>query len=42
LQINSVTIGPFTNFKSLVKAIQDKSDLTGVTARIGAMGELLL
>jgi flagellar hook-associated protein FlgK len=42
LQINSVAIGPFTNFKSLVKAIQDKSDLTGVTARIGSRGELLL
>jgi hypothetical protein len=42
LKINNQTIGPFTNFKSLVKAIQDKSGLTGVTARVNERGELLL
>jgi flagellar hook-associated protein FlgK len=42
LQINGKDIGPFSNFKSLVKAIQDKSALTGVTARVSERGELLL
>lgn len=42
LVINGQEIGPFSDMRTLVSAIQDKTADTGVTARVGERGELII